>query len=583
MQSCSFEYAITNGNEEAHFELDPQNGTLYIREELNASGDGPFLLKIVAQNVEFSCHRGRVKVTIVIIRSEIVFPDTVAVSIREDAGIGSDVVRVEAIGPVEPLGYTIITGNTGNAFRITSSTGEIIVNSSLDFETLNTYTLVIRAASTLSQANTSTFQIILVEDVNEQPVFITQCAIDDICVFSASVNQPIGTSVGSIEADDPDSDSTANGTLSYSLFPNSVPFTIEQDGDLRTAVVFSNDQTGSYTFRVIASDGGSPPLSVETTITVIIGGDSNPPPHFPGPCSSAVFENMPLGSTVVQCSAVDFDASAAIASDRLTYAVVDGDFDGNFAFDPTVGLGVIVNERNLDREEQDGYILTISATDEGNLNAFTTVNITVLDRNDNAPEFIDPPDIVTITVAEISSHDTDVTMLFAQDADIGTNAQIIFSIANVNQTPENLETLLTVQATDMGSEPLSSTTLLSVRYEAPCNITSYSIDPNSGLVSSQLLCSVSVSPLDVDTTFGLSRALFCNILRNIDTTYQWIHNGSFITSTIPLPSSEPAGDLVLLEVDFRDAGEYACKAATAIGSLQSSTALLRVQGTYFVP
>ena len=62
---------------------------------------------------------------IVIIRNEIVLPDMAAVSIREDTETGSIVVRVQAIGPVEPLEYTIVTGNVGNAFKITGSTGII--------------------------------------------------------------------------------------------------------------------------------------------------------------------------------------------------------------------------------------------------------------------------------------------------------------------------------------------------------------------------------------------------------------------------------------------------------------------------
>ena len=264
--------------------------------------------------------------------------------------------------------------------------------------------------STISQANTSTPQTILIEDVNEQPFFTTQCAIDTSCIFSVSENQPIGTSVGNLEADDPDFDSTANGTLRYSLFPTSVPFTVRQDGELRTTVVFNNDETSSHTFKVIASDGGSPSLSVETTVTVVIGDESNPPPYFPSPCSSAVHENIPLGSTVSQCSAIDFDETANISTARLIYAIVDGNVDETFAFNPLVG-GEIVNQRNLDREDRDSYVLTISASDESGLSAFTTVNITILDRNDNAPVFVDPPQIVAITTAEIQSYDTEVTTL----------------------------------------------------------------------------------------------------------------------------------------------------------------------------
>ena len=531
----------------------------------------------MAQSLQFSCHKGRVEVMIIVIRNEIVFPDMVVISIREDTEIGINVIQVQAIGPPEPLEYTIVAGNTGNAFQITSSTGAIIVNSSLDFEILNMYTLIIQAVSTISQTNASTPQIILIEDMNEQPFFITQCAIDNSCIFSVSENQQISTSVGRVEAADPDFDSTTNGTLDYSLFPTSVPFTIEQDGELRTTVMFNNDDTGSYTFQVIASDRGSPSLSVETTVTVVIGDERNPPPYFPSLCSSAVYENIPLGGTVSLCSAIDFDETANISTAGLTYAIVDGDFDEAFTFNASVG-GEIVNQKNLDREEKDSYVLTISASNEGGLSAFTTVSITILDRNDNSPEFINPPQTIVITTAEIQNYDTQVTTLLAQDADIGTNAEFLFSITEVTQSPGNLETLLTIQATDMGARPLSSTTVIEIQYETPCILTDYSIDPSSGLISNRVLCSIDIRPPVVNTIWGGSQALFCNILRNIDTTYQLIQNGSFITATIPLPPNELTGDFVISEIGFHDAGEYTCKAVTTIGSLQSSTALLRVQG-----
>ena len=83
----------------------------------------------------------------------------------------------------------------------------------------------------------------------------------------------------------------------------------------------------------------------------------------------------------------------------------------------------------------------------------------------------------------------------------------------------------------------------------------------------------------MNVTQGGTQEFLCRIVRNLDPSFQWLQNGSFITGVNSLSQSEPAGNLLIFNVMFADAGEYACRVTTAIGSLQSMNALVRVQGT----
>ena len=83
----------------------------------------------------------------------------------------------------------------------------------------------------------------------------------------------------------------------------------------------------------------------------------------------------------------------------------------------------------------------------------------------------------------------------------------------------------------------------------------------------------------MNVTLGGTHEFLCRIVRNLDPSFQWRQNGSFITPMSSLSQSEAAGNLVIFSVMFEDAGEYACRVTTAIGSLLSMNALVRVQGT----
>lgn len=56
-----------------------------------------------------------------------------------------------------------------------------------------------------------------------------------------------------------------------------------------------------------------------------------------------------------------------------------------FEVDPDSGTVTVKNSKLLDREKQAVYYLTLQATDGGNLSSSTTLQIHLLDINDNKP------------------------------------------------------------------------------------------------------------------------------------------------------------------------------------------------------
>ncbi len=93
-------------------------------------------------------------------------------SIDEDVAVGALVGQVSASDPDgDDLMYTIQSGNDGNVFKIDQNTGNISVASSLDFETIAQYSLVIEVND--SNGGTSTAMItVSLNDVTESVLTI---------------------------------------------------------------------------------------------------------------------------------------------------------------------------------------------------------------------------------------------------------------------------------------------------------------------------------------------------------------------------------------------------------------------------
>lgn len=163
--------------------------------------------------------------------------------------------------------------------------------------------------------------------------------------------------------------------------------------------------------------------------------------------------------------------------------MVSGDEEKVFFITPT---GSLCLNTELDRERQSSYNLTVTANDcaQPLLSQFTSttyVNVVVEDVNDNAPWFVSSR---SVSVAEDTALNSVVITVHAEDADSGSNGEVlyylnntsggIFSIDNGNGRiylkealdREQLDRLtITVTATDKGSPAMATTINLTIKVE----------------------------------------------------------------------------------------------------------------------
>ena len=90
-------------------------------------------------------------------------------SIVEDANIGTSVGTVAASdADNDPLTFSIIAGNSEGVFSIESTSGEILLTETLDFETTSSYSLTVQAAD--NESNATAIITIIVTDAIESTV-----------------------------------------------------------------------------------------------------------------------------------------------------------------------------------------------------------------------------------------------------------------------------------------------------------------------------------------------------------------------------------------------------------------------------
>ncbi|VDI43587.1 Hypothetical predicted protein [Mytilus galloprovincialis] len=283
--------------------------------------------------------------------------------------------------------------NEKRLFRINKHSGSISVNASLK----NNYgwTNLTVWVEDVGGLKNSTLVFIYVEDLNDnKPVFHGLKAFYKIYECAK-----IGSNVTILNATD--ADYGLNSKVSYTFVNQTGPGKNYRDfllnnstGEITTAKNLSAD--GDYRLRVKAYDHGTPVLSTIEDIEIKIVDVNDHPPTFPHTTENAsVLENT-QNVTVTTVKAEDID------KDSIIEYKMKQDDSGSFTIDLKDGTIKIINA--LDRENTTNAMvsLIIEAVDASGTNASdqcynsiftqnnsttTTVNIKILDQNDNPPIF----------------------------------------------------------------------------------------------------------------------------------------------------------------------------------------------------
>ena len=423
----SFEYSIVQGNTDDAFEIGQTSGQITVQDVLSFDVQQSYSLLVTAKRVDTCCRLARIRVNVLVQRNRIDFEDLPDQEVEETASVGDIVFQVLASGGVGAIAYSFLSGNIGGAFRIDSSSGSIDVASMLDFETLNIYNLVIEADSVGSIVSGTAEVTIRVVDVNENPFFITQCGIDNNCVFSVSEDVSDDTAVGErVEAVDQDLDTVANGMLTYSLVsPEPIPFRVNSNERIRTVGMLDREAAASFVFTLVARDEGTPPLSVETIVRIEIIDVNDVTPFFTnGPSSLSVDENSPDGLVIAQYVASDNDTGS---NAEISYSLSSQD---PLPFDIDPQSGVLTVSGSIDYEVETVYTVTVTASNPDGLSSSVMTVITIVNLNDNSPIFM--PDSYSPTVVEHRPTGNSVVTVSATDADSGNNGEVRYSISSGN-------------------------------------------------------------------------------------------------------------------------------------------------------
>uniref|UniRef100_A0A671L6B0 Protocadherin-16 n=1 Tax=Sinocyclocheilus anshuiensis TaxID=1608454 RepID=A0A671L6B0_9TELE len=390
--------------------LDPTTGVLSLGMMLDHERTSSLLLVVQATDSAPDVsqqRRGTVTARIFVTDvndNDPVFISPSVVSVMEDQPVGFVVVYVMAVdadqGENGRVTYRIQSGNTGGKFSLNPDTGSLSILRPVDREEQDLYNLTIVAEDHgLQQHSSSQLLSIQVIDVNDEAPYFEESEYE---AFIAE-NQPAGTTVLVVSASD--LDQGPNGIVTYGSIVGD-DFSIHPvTGVITTTKALDREVQGVYAVTVYARDGGSPPNFAKTTVRVTVLDENDNRPAF--------------GRQPLLQSSVSHDPSEII--------LIYGDRFGDFHLDRK--SGVLSTSRPLDRESKAKYTLTVEAQDQGipSLTSTVTLDISVLDLNDNSPVF--PSSSYSVEVSEDASEGSLVLEVSASDKDEGSNSQVVYFLS----------------------------------------------------------------------------------------------------------------------------------------------------------
>ena len=271
----------------------------------------------------------------------------------------------------------------GQIFTFNSTTGVITLAQELNYEIPNHrfFTLTFSVADSLYEADyEATLEIEVLDQNDHNPMFDNNIEHDIFVLETAS----IGTII--IELTATDQDSGTNAQIQFSIVSgdpenNFVLTSTENEAVITIDKQLDYETKTNYDIIIEACDQGIPSRCDTLQFNITVENIDDVAPHFSQSFyEGSVVEHAEPVDSILQVIATDPDFG-----DSFEYQIQSGNDDGKFSINSTTG--VLSSTVSLDREEQDMYILVISAADEEGalLSGTGTAIITVTDIDDNPP------------------------------------------------------------------------------------------------------------------------------------------------------------------------------------------------------
>ncbi|XP_053078289.1 protocadherin gamma-A7 isoform X19 [Acinonyx jubatus] len=414
------------------------------------------------------------------------------VTVPENVPVGTRLLTVHAVDLDEGVNGEVtysfrkITQKILQIFQLNPHTGELSTSEGLDYEESSYYEMEVQAQDgpgSMTRAKV----IIIILDVNDNAPEVTLTSVSN----SIPEDTPPGTVIALFYLQD--RDSGKNGEVTCTISEN-LPFKLERSVDnyyrLVTAKNLDREKLPVYNITLKATDGGTPPLSMETHISVNVADTNDNPPAFPHSSYSVYIpENNPRGASIFSVTAHDPDSHE---NAQVTYSLSEDTLRGaplSSYVSINSDTGVLYALHSFDYEQFRDLQLRVTAQDSGDppLSSNVSLSIFILDQNDNTPEILYPA-LPTdgSTGVELAPRSAEpgylVTKVVAVDRDSGQNAWLSYRLlkasepglfavglhtgevrtARALQDRDALKQSLVVAVQDHGQPPLSATVTLTV-------------------------------------------------------------------------------------------------------------------------
>ncbi|XP_044218797.1 protocadherin alpha-8-like [Thunnus albacares] len=366
------------------------------------------------------------------------------IAIKENIPVGSSIFKMNATDPDEgsngEIEYSLaktLRRNIYDLFELDRLSGEIRVKGIVDYEENDVYKLDVEASDKGTPPLTGECRVnIKIIDVNDNPPQIEVTSLSN----TVSEDSKPGTVISLITVRD--KDSGVNGKI-ITTINDGVPFELkpsykENTYSVVTKEFLDREEESRYEITIKATDCGEPPLSTLKTLNIQISDVNDNRPHFENdPLEFYLVENNIAGASIFSVSATDKDLNDNAA---ISYHIVrEGSQNDIMSFlNINSDDGHISALKSFDFETLKTFQFQVVATDSGtpSLSSNVTVNVFILDQNDNAPVILYPVSSNGSAegVEEIPRNVNAghlVTKVRAYDADIGYNGWLLFSLQQV--------------------------------------------------------------------------------------------------------------------------------------------------------